>query len=653
MRRTKIVSVFVASVLSAALLLGCEGQSGAVKDASGNITGIDAGEASQETETTLDEASSKESESENDADILENNKSDDNKAAAGDIKIVFTNDIHGYVENTVTDEEGNVTGDGLRLSKVAALVKDMEEDGENVLLVDAGDEIQGNVYAAMDKGSTIIDLMNAAGYDLATPGNHDFDYGIDELYDIAHKAGFTYVSCNFYSKKSDTTIFDPSKVFEVGDKKIAFIGVTTPESLTSSTPAFFQDENGEFIYSISGSEKAEDLYKDVQKEIDKLKEDVDYVIALGHTGIEISEKNKGISCEDIIKNVSGLSAYISGHSHTAIDDEIVNDIDGNPVVLTQAACNLSKVGILTISADGGISSELIDDYDKEDEKVAALEKQWFDDVDYMMNEKIATTDCDLYICNPNDDNQRLIRAMELNSGDLVADSIYWFLNDKIDMDCDIAIQNGGGVRDQVKKGDITYFTAKNVEPFGNMICLISATGQQIVDALEMGVTDIGEWDDKWNCPMENGAFMQVAGVSYTVDAAIPSSVKVTSEGMFEKVDGKYRVKDVKVYNRETGEYEPIELDKTYNVGGINYLLRNSGNGLCMFKDSPVVTDFVGEDYIILSEYIKSFEVEDDYPCVKTKNSPLSNLDGYLLDYEEPYGSGRIKIENIKYKNLTK
>lgn len=564
-------------------------------------------------------------------------------AVNNDITIIYTNDVHSYIANVVKDENENIIGDGLRLSKVAAMVSDMRADGENVLLVDAGDEIQGDIYGAMDEGETIIDIMNAAGYQLATPGNHDFDYGVFQLMKLVDKAQFPYITCNFHSTKSKEKTFADSYVFEIAGKKVAFVGISTPETITSSTPVYFQDESGEFIYTVDGLKDKTDLYTAVQNAIDNVREDADYVIALGHLGVAMETTKKGWDSRTVIANVSGLDAFIDGHSHTFIDGEMVKDKSGKEVLLTQTGYYLNSVGRMTITEDGAISTELIKDYDREDETVAAKEKAWIDEIDEKMSEKAAVLENPMYIGNPEKPEERWIRAMEMNLGDLAADSIYWFFNERIGLGCDIAIQNGGAIRSPMDKGDITGFSLKQVEPFGNMICVITATGQQIVDALEMGASVSGDWDDEWNTPAENGGFIHAAGLSYTIDTSVESSVVTDSDDMFNGVEGDYRVKDVKVYNKETGEYEPIELDKEYQLAGTNYILRNSGNGLSMFADDKMTADYVGLDYVILSEYVKSFSGDGEYPVVNTKNSPLNAYDGYLLDYENPLGAGRINI----------
>ena len=567
----------------------------------------------------------------------------DEKAEAGDeaaddsVYIVYTNDVHSYVYNDASGDKS-----GLRMSNVAAFVEDMKAEGKNVILVDAGDEMQGDVYGAFDEGESVIELMNACGYRVATPGNHDFDYGMGTFFNRIEEAKYPYISCNFHALVGEKDPLRASYTIDAGNKKIAFIGITTPETITSSTPTYFQDENGEYIYTINGIDSPEDMYESVQSAIDAVKDEADYVIALGHVGVGIDEKKAGISSYDVIQNVEGLDAFIDAHSHTTIEKELVKDKSGNDVVLTQTGSYLSNIGVMEISGED-ITTSLVDKYDGSDEEVARLEDEIHENLMNKMGEQVAVLDTTLYINDPENPKRRLVRAREMNSGDFVADSVYWYFNVVLDMDCDVAFANGGGIRAQMEKKDVTFLDIKGVEPFGNMICLIETTGQKILDALEMGATVIGEWDDDWDIPAENGGFMQVAGIQYTIDSTIPSSVKTLGDGMFVSVDGEYRVKDVKVYNKQTGEYEDLDLEKTYTLGGINYILRNSGNGLNMFENDKLVIDYVGMDYVILGQYFSNFEKSGEYPLINTKNSPLNKFEGYKLNYENPFGAERINI----------
>ena len=557
------------------------------------------------------------------------------------IYIVYTNDIHSYIYNTAKDENGE-DRPGLRMSNIAAMVSDMKAEGKNVILVDAGDELQGDIYGAFDEGESVIELMNACGYELATPGNHEFDFGMNTFFNRKEEAAFPYISCNFHAVEEDENPFEGSQIFAIGGKKIAFIGISTPETITSSTPTYFQNEKGEYIYTIDGVDGAKYMYESVQKAIDQVKGEVDYVIALGHVGVGIDERRNNISSYDVIANVEGLDAFIDGHSHTVMDKELVKDKSGKEVLLTQTGSYLNSIGLMKIDGDE-ITASLINSYDNADAEVASIENDINNRIMEKMGEKVAELSTTMYINNPDDSTKRLVRSCEMNSGDIISDSVYWYFNNVVDINCDIVLTNGGGIRAQLNSGDITYLNIKTVAPFGNMICLINATGQQIIDALEMGTTVVGDWDEDWDIPAENGGFLHVAGMQYTIDSTIPSSVKTKGDGMFEAVEGEYRVRDVKIYNKETSEYEDIIPEQTYSVGGTNYILRNNGNGMNMFDGDEMIIDFVGQDYSILAMYFEAFEKEGEYPVVNTKNSPLRKLSGYQIDYENPYGADRINI----------
>ena len=555
------------------------------------------------------------------------------------VYIVYTNDVHSYIYNTLKNDDGEEIS-GLRMSNVAAFVQDMRAEGKNVLLVDAGDEIQGDVYGAYDEGESIIKLMNACGYQLATLGNHEFDYGTFTLFKRVEEADYPYISCNFRSLEKDELPFAPSHIFEMGDCKIAFVGISTPETITSSTPIYFQNDNGDYIYTVDGIKDKNDLYESVQKAIDSVRDEADYVIALGHLGIGFESIRNGISSYDVIANVAGLDAFIDAHSHSVVEGDKIADKEGKEVILTQTGSYLQSIGLMQLEA-GVVSTSLISEYDNSVETVATMENEIHEKIMAEMGEKLGVLETPLYIYNPEEPSARYIRSCEMNAGDFVADSTYWYFNDKMEIQCDAVLVNGGGVRAQLDTGDITYLDVKSVQPFGNMICLIEASGQDIIDALEMGVNVLGDWDDELNIPAENGGFMHVAGIKFEVDTTIPSGLKTDGEGMFESVEGEYRVKNVMVYDRAMGEYVTLEPDKMYRVGGINYLLRNSGGGLGMFAKREAIVDFVDLDYVITAEYIKSFAEENGEIYINTKNSPLSKLDGYLIDYENPFGAGRV------------
>ena len=562
-----------------------------------------------------------------------------------DVTILYTNDIHGYIANTTKDSE-NKEVPALRLSKIAAYKKQLKEQGKNVILVDDGDEVQGSVYGALDKGVEMIQIMNKVGYDLATPGNHDFDFGMDGFNRIVSDAEYPFISCNFKSLEKNKNVLDSYKIFEIGGTKIGFVGISTPETVTSSTPAFFQNSNGEFIYTFDGLSDKNELYKSVQKAVDEIRNKVDYVIALGHLGVSEDSERAGYRSIDVIKNTTGIDIFIDGHSHTLMEKNYVKAKDNKGCLLTQTGYYLNGFGELTITKEGEVSTHIIDKVNVEDAEVKALEDKLISDVNTELGRKIAVLEKPLYVMNANNDKQRLVRSRETNLGDFVADSVYWYFNKSKGLDCDIAIANGGGIRADIKSGDVTYLSAKTVEPFGNQVCLIKTKGINIKNALEMGLDVFEKWNNEWNMPAENGSFLHVAGLKFEADASVNWSITVDGNGMFKSVDGDYRVKNIMVYNKSTAQYEPLDLDKEYTLGGINYILKNGGGGLSMFSTSESIVDYIAEDYMILAEFMMAFKNSEGNAVINNANNPLKDYANYLLDYENPLGSGRITLLNL-------
>lgn len=583
-------------------------------------------------------------------------------SAKEDVVVLYTNDAHTYIDGPIGYDV------------VAGLKAELAKQYGNVILADAGDAVQGTAFGSMDKGETIISLMNAAGYDVATLGNHEFDYGMDGCKNVMEKAQFPYVSCNFYQEKDGVrgeNVLPSFQMFEMGGHKIAFVGVTTPESFTKSTPAYFQDENGNYIYGISGGEDGAALYADVQAAIDgALAEGADVIIGLGHLGDD--EASKPWTSEEVIANVAGLDAFIDGHSHSTQPGKEVADKNGDMVVLTQTGDYLSAVGMMHIDGETGkISTDLItaeeitepklDDkgepvLDKNgepetqvvgykfaselytgeswcsDETVKQMQDAWIQQIDTQLGEKIGATA--LTFDNYDADGNRLVRSQETNTGDFAADALY-YLFDNMGLDVDVAVMNGGGVRNKAITGDLTYKVAKEIHTFGNVACLQTITGQQLLDALEWGARSAGTGE-------ECGGFLQVAGITYKIDGEWPTSVQMDDKGVWVGAPtGGYRVHDVQVYNKESGAYEPLDLAASYNLAGYNYTLRDMGDGFNMFSGAVNVLDYVMEDYMVLANYIQGYEGGS----VEAENSPLlAKYPGMLLNYGDVNGSGRITFE---------
>ena len=574
-----------------------------------------------------------------------------------DIVILHTNDVHTYIDGE------------LSYDVIAGVKAELEKMYNYVILADAGDAVQGTAFGSMDKGATIVKLMNAAGYDIATLGNHEFDYDMDGALNVIEWAEYPYVSCNFYHEENfvrNENVLDSFVTFVCGDMSVAFIGITTPESFTKSTPAYFQDDNGNYIYGISGGEDGSKLYADVQAAIDEVKAlGVDKVIALGHLGDD--KASQPWTSEEVIANTCGLDAFIDGHSHSTVLGKEVLDKDGHTVILNQTGEYFGKIGMMVIDSEtGAISSDFItvneltetttDAEGKEvtnvvgyelastlytgdkwpvNEEVKAIKDAWINEINTKLGEVIGSTA--LTFDNYAADGTRLVRSQETNTGDLAADALYW-LFDEMGLDVDVAIMNGGGVRNKAVTGEISYLVAKQIHTFGNVACLQTITGQQLLDALEWGARFVG-------AGKENGGFLHVSGITYQIDSSYPESIVADDKGVWVSCPtAGYRVHDVMVYNKETGIYEALDLNASYNLAGYNYTLRDLGDGFAMFDGAINVLDYVMEDYMVVSNYISDFE----NGVVDATNSPLlAKYPGMLLDYSTVNGSGRIVVAPVK------
>lgn len=532
--------------------------------------------------------------------------------------ILYTNDIHTYIDKEIT------------YSTLASL----KESFGNALLVDAGDHIQGTAYGAMDKGETITKLMSEAGYDVATLGNHEFDYGMSGCLATIERAEFPYISCNFYHEKDGIigdTVLDAYKVFEVSGIKIAFVGITTPETFTKSTPAYFQNEKGEYIYGIAGGTDGSALYDAVQKAIDAASLEADVVIALGHLGIDLS--SAPWTSEEVIANTSGLDAFIDGHSHHTLPMKEVSDKNGDTVILTQTGEYFSSVGKMTISKNG-IKTQLLTWEDVKEipkaENVKEIEDGWKNEIDEKLGAVIGKSE--VVFDNYDKDGNRLVRKQSTNTGDFSADALY-YLFDNMGIDIDVAVMNGGGVRNGALTGDLTYFSCKEIHTFGNVACIQTVTGQQLLDALEWGAKDLGM--------AESGSLLHPSGLTYKINTAIENTTQCDDKGVWTGgPTGKYRVYDVKIYNKKTDSWDDLVLDKKYNLAGYNYTLRDLGGGFAMFEGAVNVLDYVMEDYMVLANYVSAFENQ----TISATNSPLAQkYSNFEVDYSKAEGNGRISV----------
>lgn len=515
-------------------------------------------------------------------------------AAANGVVILYTNDVHCAIDTNIG------------YAGVAAYEKAYEDAGYDVLLVDCGDAIQGAAVGTLSTGEYIVDIMNEVGYDVATIGNHEFDYGVDRFNELAELAEYPYVSANFTDLEGNT-ILSPYVVLEAGGYSIAFVGASTPETFSKSTPTYFQDEEGNFIYSFCGGNDGADLYAAVQAAVDDARaEGADYVVVLSHLGTEAS--SVPYTSTDLIANTSGIDVVLDGHSHSVWEMEIEQNKDGEDVVMSSTGTQLTALGSLTIDAEGNLATQLHTETIFQDDETAAfidgIEAQYADTLATV----VATSDVDLTIYDPTETDAdgnpiRLIRSQETNLGDLCADAY------RAISGADIAFVNGGGIRDSIPAGDITYEQIIAVHPFGNALCVVEATGQEILDALEMSVRHV---------PDETGGFLQVSGLTFEVNMSVESSVVVDDADMFVEVAGDRRVQNVLVGG------EPIDPEATYTLASHNYMLKSGGDGYTMFADNVLLQDEVMLDNQVLINYI------------------TESLGGVVgEEYSDPYGQGRI------------
>ena len=514
-----------------------------------------------------------------------------------DLVILYTSDVHCGVDQN------------WGYASVLAAKEYYQNKDNYVLLVDDGDAIQGEPIGTMTTGEGIISIMNAAGYDIAIPGNHEFDYGMDTFLALTKEANFTYISCNF--NKEGELVFPAYVIKEFDGVKIAFVGVTTPMTLRSSTPRYFMNDEGEFIYGFCQDDTGEKLYNAVQKAVDDARgEGANYVVLIAHLGNQA--ECSPYMYNEVIEHTSGIDVVLDGHSHDEVQ-ATVKDKDGKAVPRSAVGTKLNNIGVLTIKKDGSLSTKVMTCHsDLSVPALTGIQNAAAKEVEVettVLNRKlaevVAKTSDDLITHDP-ETGERVVRRAETNLGDLCADAY----RDQAG-NADIAFVNGGGVRAPIAAGDITLNDILTVNPFGNALTVIEVTGQQVLDALEWGVH---------STPGEFGGFLQVSGLTYEFDPTIESPCIQDENKMFGGIDD---TKERRVRNVLVGG-EPIDPAKTYTLASHDYMLLNSGDGYTMFKGAKVLQESVKLDNQVLIDYI------------------TQTLGGVVGEgYDKPYGEGRI------------
>lgn len=481
-----------------------------------------------------------------------------------DVVILYENDVHCQVEG---------------YSKLSAMKKELSESYAHVGVVSSGDYIQGSSLGVASRGEYIIELMNAVGYDALTIGNHEFDYHLSRLDELVGLMDTKPVCCNFGRVDAEDSYYQPYSIVSYGEVDIAYIGITTPTTVSSTSPAQFKDEDGNYIFTFHPN----DLYEVVQKNIDSaISEGADYVIALSHIG----EGGVVYDVNELIANTEGLDVVLDGHSHSVIEGRSVTDRSGREVLLSSTGTKLEYIGKLTVSEDG-ITTELIkaEDYSSTDPVVDALILAMEEDYSIIGDRKVGESL--VHLITHDKDGNRLVRVSETNLSNLCAEAMRW------SQDADIGYINGGGLRSDIPAGDISFNDLLSVFPFNNTVVLGEIDGRTLRDMLEMALL---EWPQECSFP-------HTSGITFSVNTSIPSSVVVNESEEFVGISGPYRVYDIKVMNRETGVYEPIDLDRTYTIASNKYYLVDHGSGMTMLENVKVLRNDGALDVEVLERYI--------------------------------------------------
>ena len=496
--------------------------------------------------------------------------------------ILHTNDVHaGYADN--------IGYDGLVLYK-----KELEALYDHVLLVDAGDAVQGTVIASLSNGTEIIRMMNRAGYDLAAPGNHEFDFGFDALEECSELLSCGYTCANFCTADGEP-VFSPWKILEAGDLKIGFVATVTPYTFTQTSIRNIVNEVGEPMYDFLVDNTGDRLCDALQKRIDEVRANgADYVILLAHLGSDT--KTPSIySSNAVVGKLTGLDMVIDSHTHEVYNTRIP-DKEGRMIPVAQAGEKLKAVGQLTIYRDGhmeetlvelvpsvsGIPSELVQ-RKKTDRYVDPEMKAFLDDItasyEPVLERKIGYNPADLVVWDGVRDYNR---AEENGLCDLIADS------QRVLAGAQAAMVHAGSVRNNLSAGEITCKDVLNTLPYYNEIVKVSVSGQMILDALEFSVSFL---------PKRVGGFLQVSGISFSVNPDLGSSVQTDEKKQFICVEGDRRVHDVTIAGRA------LDPKAEYTLA-INMFLLTGGDGYTMFKEADILETMPLSDNEMLMKYIE-------------------------------------------------
>ena len=486
------------------------------------------------------------------------------------IVILYENDVHCALDG---------------YAKLAGLQKKKKMLTPYVTTVSCGDFVQGDVIASVSEGKNIINIMNLVGYDVVTLGNHEFDYGVKQMFQLMSNLKATTVCANFRDLTTNQFPFPAYKIMSYGKVDIAYIGLTTTMTPNDVIHKTFRDSTGRIIYDFS-----RDLfYVNLQKQVDEArKEGADYVIVLSHVGGNYQQKHP--NSMQLIARTTGIDVVLDGHDHQVIDDTLIKNKKGIPVLLSSTGTKFEYIGVLTLSEDGVFTTQLLP---KDDTTLVSDQtiKQFIQEIkenSFAEGERVIGFNAVNLSIN-DQRGRRMVRNQETNLGNFCCDAFRLILN------TDVALLNGGGIRADLLPGNITYNACYSVFPFNNTVCVGSMTGQELLNALEFSVSSL---------PREDGSFLQVSGIKFEVDTTIPTPVVRGEDDSFSRIEtGRRRVSHLQVWDQEAKTYKPIDLNRRYSIAGIDYQLKNAGSS-GILKSVVLEKENLGQDVEILVSYIQ-------------------------------------------------
>lgn len=504
-------------------------------------------------------------------------------AMGGELVILYENDMHC-----------NLAG----YAKLSALKTDLAQTYAHVGMVSVGDFAQGSPMGEVSRGEYVIGGMNLVGYDAVALGEHEFDYGLSRLMELTAMLQATPVCVNFRRLQDNTLVFEPYTLVTYGSITVAYLGVTTPETLTASAPDQFMDETGAYAYTFC----AETLYQTVQAGIDAARADgADYVVALAHLGSEHPED--AFSAQSLVQNTTGLDVVLDGHSHSVVESLSIADQTGREVILSSTGTQLEYVGKLTITSDGEIQTELIHTEGLGSDPamltwLAQVEQAYATNANRPIGESLVT------LTAMDEAGNRIIGHAQTNLGDFCADAF------RLVTGAQIGVMNSGGICADLSAGALTYGDLSAVFPFAHTVCVAEVTGQAILDLLELGVR---------NYPEEGDVFLQVSGLTFRLDDTIPSGVQTDANGVFLGVTEPRRVWDVQVLEAD-GTYQPLDPARVYTLASHNSLLTGEG-AASILKDAAVTVWQNMSDVQLLETYLTQYlggVIGEDYAASQNR-----------------------------------